>query len=123
MLRAATGSTRTDTPFPYSTLCRVRLAGQGQAAAGAGPVVAAVAAAGVRGVGLPARRPHAPAADRARGEGRGVMAPFPKIPDLYVSRMVGMTVLLTWTVLGGLDGVHALIGRSENGRVGESGTV
>src|SRR3546814_2963481 len=73
--------------------------------------------AGVRGVGLPARRPHAPAADRARGEGRGVMAPFPKIHDLYVSRMVVMTVLLTWTVLVGLDVVNAMIG--EFGDVGK----
>src|SRR3546814_7938170 len=87
-----------------------RLAGQGQAAAGDGAVVAAAAAAGVRGLGLPARRPHAPAADRARGQGRRVMAPFPKIHDLYVSRMVVMTVLLTWTVLVGLDVVNALIG-------------
>src|SRR5690606_7194726 len=87
-----------------------RLAGQGQAAAGAGPVVVAAAAAGVRGLGLPARRPHAPAADRARGQGERVMAPFPKIHVLYVSRMVVMTVLLTWTVLVGLDVVNAMIG-------------
>src|SRR3546814_6965538 len=75
------------------------------------------AAAGVRGLGLPARRPHAPAADRARGQGRRVMAPFPKIHDLYVSRMVVMTVLLTWTVLVGLDVVNAMIG--EFGDVGK----
>src|SRR3546814_3613539 len=79
--------------------------------------LAAAAAAGVRGLGLPARRPHAPAADRARGQGRRVMAPFPKIHDLYVSRMVVMTVLLTWTVLVGLDVVNAMIG--EFGDVGK----
>src|SRR3546814_16260890 len=78
--------------------------------------LAAAAAAGVRGLGLPARRPHAPAADRARGQGTRVMAPFPKIHDLYVSRMVVMTVLLSWTVLVGLDVVNAMIG--EFGHVG-----
>ena len=45
------------------------------------------------------------------------MAPFPKIHDLYVSRMVVMTVLLTWTVLVGLDVVNAMIG--EFGDVGK----
>src|SRR3546814_6120322 len=45
------------------------------------------------------------------------MAPFPKIHDLYVSRMVVMTVLLTWTVLVGLDVVNAMI--SEFGDVGK----
>ena len=37
------------------------------------------------------------------------MMPFPKIHDLYVSRMVVMTVLLTWTVLVGLDVVNAMV--------------
>ncbi len=37
------------------------------------------------------------------------MMPFPKIHDLYVSRTVLMTVLLTWTVLVGLDVVNAMV--------------
>ncbi len=37
------------------------------------------------------------------------MKPFPKIHDLYVGRVVLMTVLLTWTVLTGLDTVLAVV--------------
>src|SRR5690606_30572922 len=45
------------------------------------------------------------------------MKPFPKIHDLYVSRTVVMTVLLTWAVLVGLDAINAMVG--EFGDVGE----
>ena len=45
------------------------------------------------------------------------MSPFPKIHDLYVSRTVVMTVLLTWAVLVGLDAINAMVG--EFGDVGE----
>jgi len=38
------------------------------------------------------------------------MTPFPKIHDQYVIRQVVMTVLLTWTVLVGLDVVNAMVG-------------
>ncbi len=38
------------------------------------------------------------------------MTPFPKIHDLYVSRMVLTAVLLTWTILVGLDVVNAMVG-------------
>ena len=38
------------------------------------------------------------------------MTPFPKIHDQYVSRTVVMTVLLTWTVLVGLDAINAMVG-------------
>lgn len=37
------------------------------------------------------------------------MKPFPKIHDLYVSRVVVVTVMLTWAVLLGLDVVSALM--------------
>lgn len=37
------------------------------------------------------------------------MKPFPKIHDIYVCRVVLVTVLLTWTVLLGLDVVSALV--------------
>jgi lipopolysaccharide export system permease protein len=45
------------------------------------------------------------------------MKPFPKLHDLYVSRIVVMTVLLTWTVLVGLDVVNAMV--SEVGDIGK----
>lgn len=45
------------------------------------------------------------------------MTPFPKIHDLYVCRMVVTTVLLTWTVLVGLDVVNAMV--SEFGDIGK----
>jgi len=51
------------------------------------------------------------------------MAPFPKIHDLYVSRMVVMTVLLTWTVLVGLDVVNAMIGEFSDVGKGNYGLV
>src|SRR5690606_3958106 len=42
--------------------------------------------------------------------GRGKhMVPFPKIHDLYTSRVVVGTVLLTWSVLVGLDLMLALV--------------
>ena len=37
------------------------------------------------------------------------MKPFPKIHDLYVSRVLLGTVLLTWAVLIGLDVVMAVV--------------
>jgi len=37
------------------------------------------------------------------------MKPFPKIHDLYVGRVVLVTVLLTWAVLTGLDTLLALV--------------
>lgn len=43
--------------------------------------------------------------------------PFPKIHDLYTARVVLGTVLLTWTVLVGLDVVMALV--DEIGNVGQ----
>lgn len=45
------------------------------------------------------------------------MKPFPKIHDVYVGRMVLGTVLLTWTVLVGLDALMAVVG--EFGDVGK----
>lgn len=45
------------------------------------------------------------------------MMPFPKLHDLYVSRVVVMTVLLTWTILVGLDVVNAMV--AEIGDIGK----
>lgn len=45
------------------------------------------------------------------------MMPFPKIHDLYVARTVLATVVLTWTVLVGLDVMLALV--NEVGDVGK----
>ena len=45
------------------------------------------------------------------------MTAFPKVHDLYVARVVVVTVLLVWTVLVGLDAVLAAV--DEFGRVGE----
>lgn len=45
------------------------------------------------------------------------MAAFPKIHDVYTARVVVGTVLLTWTVLVGLDVVMALV--DEIGNVGQ----
>lgn len=44
------------------------------------------------------------------------MRPFPKIHDLYIARVLLITVLATWMVLLGLDAVMALVG--EIGDVG-----
>lgn len=45
------------------------------------------------------------------------MTPFPKIHDQYVARTVATTVLLTWTVLVGLDVINGLV--DEIGDVGK----
>ncbi|WP_242109789.1 LPS export ABC transporter permease LptG [Luteimonas aquatica] len=45
------------------------------------------------------------------------MTPFPKIHDQYVARTVAVTVLLTWTVLVGLDVINGLV--DEFGDVGK----
>jgi lipopolysaccharide export system permease protein len=45
------------------------------------------------------------------------MTPFPKLHDLYAARMVFGTVLLTWLILVGLDGV--LAAADEFGNIGE----
>ena len=45
--------------------------------------------------------------------------PFPKVHDLYIGRVVLVTVLLTWAVLLGLDVVLALFG--EMGDIGNGG--
>jgi lipopolysaccharide export system permease protein len=45
------------------------------------------------------------------------MMPFPKIHDLYVARVVVVTVVLTWAVLVGLDVVLAMV--DEIGNVGQ----
>ncbi|MGV8932033.1 MAG: LPS export ABC transporter permease LptG [Luteimonas sp.] len=51
------------------------------------------------------------------------MMPFPKIHDLYVSRTVVMTVLLTWTVLVGLDVVNAMVSEFSDIGTGNYGFV
>jgi lipopolysaccharide export system permease protein len=45
------------------------------------------------------------------------MMPFPKIHDLYTARVVLVTVLLTWSVLVGLDVVLAMV--DEIGNIGQ----
>lgn len=45
------------------------------------------------------------------------MSAFPKIHDLYVARVILMTVLLTWAVLVGLDVVNGLV--AEIGDIGK----
>lgn len=45
------------------------------------------------------------------------MKPFPKIHDLYIGRVLLMTVLLSWAVLLGLDTVLAVV--SETGDLGK----
>jgi len=47
------------------------------------------------------------------------MTPFPKLHDQYVARVVALTVVLTWTVLVGLDVVNGLVG--EFGDMGKGG--
>ena len=47
------------------------------------------------------------------------MMPFPKIHDLYLGRVVIGTVLLTWSVLLGLDLMLGLV--AELGDVGDGG--
>lgn len=45
------------------------------------------------------------------------MKPFPKIHDLYIARVLLGTVLITWTVLTGLDALMAVV--SEFGDIGK----
>lgn len=51
------------------------------------------------------------------------MKPFPKIHDLYVGKVVLGTVLLTWTVLLGLDVMLALVGEFDDVGKGDYGFV
>lgn len=51
------------------------------------------------------------------------MRPFPKIHDLHVGRAVVVTVLLTWTVLVGLDAVLAMVDELDNVGQGSYGFV
>ncbi|HVQ32465.1 MAG TPA: LptF/LptG family permease, partial [Lysobacter sp.] len=37
------------------------------------------------------------------------MKPFPKLHDLYIGRVVLVSVLMTWTIVLGLDCVQALL--------------
>jgi len=51
------------------------------------------------------------------------MKPFPKIHDIYIARVVTGSVLLTWTVLLGLDAVMAVVGEISDIGKGNYGFV
>src|SRR5690606_30639447 len=104
-----------------SHAARDQVAGRRQAAAGAGPVVAGAAAAGLRRLDVLQRRPFPRAAAPPRGG--SVMGAFPKIHDLHVARVVVVTLLLVWAVLVGLDAVLAVVNEIENVGQGNYGFV